>query len=74
MLFILLLRNMKRMTIFLEVFSTFSFIELVLGVLLLISEKFSPKKYHIIIFKTFSALFGVFMLGLIVLLWILFSE
>ncbi|MFT9819570.1 hypothetical protein [Lysinibacillus sp. NPDC056185] len=52
---------------------TFFLIDLVLAVVLLISEKFSPQKYHIVIFKTLSLLFGLIILGLTVMLWGLFS-
>lgn len=52
--------------------NTFTLVELIFGILLFISEKFVPKKYHIVIFKVSSLLFGIFMLGLMVLLWILF--
>lgn len=51
-----------------------SFIEFLLGILLLISEKFFPKRHHIIIFKIISFLFGVFMLGVTALLWVLFTP
>ncbi|WP_028393499.1 hypothetical protein [Bacillus cihuensis] len=54
-------------------FNTLTWIELIFSVLLLISEKFAPKTYHIVIFKIFSFLFGIFFLGLTVLLWILFT-
>ncbi|MGE8002289.1 hypothetical protein [Lysinibacillus sp. NPDC093216] len=52
---------------------TFFLIDLVLAVVLLISEKFAPQKYHIVIFKTLSLLFGLIILGLTVMLWGLFS-
>ncbi|ARD47486.1 hypothetical protein SporoP37_04850 [Sporosarcina sp. P37] len=54
-------------------FNTLTWIEVIFSVLLLISEKFVPNKYQIIIFKTFSFLFGIFFLGFTVLLWILFA-
>ncbi|MGE7690470.1 hypothetical protein ACQKMI_14840 [Lysinibacillus sp. NPDC097214] len=50
---------------------TYFLIDLVLVVVLLISEKFAPKKYHIVIFKNLSFLFGLIILGLTVLLWVL---
>ncbi|MFJ7408250.1 MULTISPECIES: hypothetical protein [unclassified Lysinibacillus] len=53
-------------------FNTLTWIELIFNVLLLISEKIAPKKFHIVIFKFLSFLFGVFFLGLTVLLWKLF--
>ncbi len=53
-------------------FATFSFVELLLGFLLSISERFTPRRYHIIIFKVISFLFGVFILGLLVLSWKIF--
>ena len=53
--------------------STFTFIEFLFGILILISEKFFQEKYHIVIFKILSFLFGIFILGLTVLLWILFN-
>lgn len=53
--------------------NTFTFIEFLLGILILISEKFFQEKYHIVIFKILSFLFGIFILGLTVLLWILFN-
>lgn len=51
--------------------NTLSFIEYFVGILLFITEKFLPKRYHIAIFKTFSFLFGVFMLCFAFLLWAL---
>ena len=53
-------------------FNTFTWIELIFSVQLLISEKIAPKKFHIVIFKFLSFLFGLFFLGFTVLLWILF--
>ncbi len=53
--------------------NTFSFIEFLFSILILISEKFIQKNYQIFIFKILSFLFGVFILGLTVLLWILFT-
>ena len=53
-------------------FATFSFVELLLGFLLSISERFTPHRYHIIIFKVISFLFGVFILSLLVLSWKIF--
>jgi hypothetical protein len=53
---------------------TLSFIEFLLGIFLLISEKFFPKRYHIIIFKIISFLFGVFVIALAILLWVLFTP
>ncbi|MFE3577110.1 hypothetical protein [Lysinibacillus sp. NPDC059133] len=50
-----------------------TFIDLVFGVILLISEKFAPKKY-IVIFKTLSFLFGLIIFGLTVLFWLLFTS
>jgi hypothetical protein len=47
--------------------STFSVVEFIFGILLFLSEKFVPKKYHIVIFKVFSVLLGTSMLGLTVL-------
>lgn len=44
---------------------------LVLAVVLLISDKFAPKKHHIVIFKTLSILFGLIILSFTILLWIL---
>jgi len=52
---------------------TYTFIDLVFGVILLISEKFAPQKY-VAIFKTLSILFGLMILGFTVLLWILFTS
>jgi hypothetical protein len=52
---------------------TFVLIDLVLAVVLLISEKFAPKKYHIVIFKTLSFLFGLIILSLTIMLWGLFA-
>lgn len=54
--------------------NTLSFVEMLLGVLLLISEKFFPQRSHIVIFKIFSFLFGVIILGLLVLFWIIFRP
>ncbi len=51
---------------------TFFLIDLVLAVVLLISDKFAPKKYHIVIFKSLSILFGLMILGFTKLLWILY--
>jgi len=53
--------------------NTFTFIEFLFSILILISEKFFQEKYYIITFKIFSFLFGIFILGLTVLLWILFN-
>lgn len=55
-------------------FNTSTWIELLFSVLLLISEKIAPKNFHMLIFKIFSFLFGMFFLGLTVLLWILFTQ
>jgi hypothetical protein len=52
--------------------STFTIVEFILSMILIVSEKLFPKKYHIVIFKVFSLLFGIFMLGLAILLWVLF--
>ncbi|MFC4321999.1 hypothetical protein [Litchfieldia salsa] len=52
--------------------TTLTIIELVLSFLLFLAEKLTPKKYHILIFKIEAFLFGMFILGLTVLLWILF--
>jgi hypothetical protein len=54
--------------------NTFAIVEILLGVLLLISEKFFPQRYHIVIFKVVSFLFGVIILGLLVLFWIIFTP
>ncbi|MFP5115192.1 hypothetical protein ACSU64_22815 [Bacillaceae bacterium C204] len=54
--------------------NTLSFIEFFLGVLLLISEKIFPKRYHIVIFKIISFLFGVFLVGLTVLFWVFLTP
>lgn len=51
-----------------------SIVEVLLGALLLISERFFPKRYHIVIFKIFSFLFGIFMVGLTILFWVLFTP
>ncbi|PEJ52344.1 hypothetical protein CN692_21770 [Bacillus sp. AFS002410] len=51
--------------------ATGEFCELVFGILEFISKKIFPERYHIIIFKIFSFAFGLFMLGLAILLWIL---
>lgn len=48
----------------------FGSIQLIMEFLLFISEKLAPKKYYIVIFKILSLLFGLFILGLIVLLWL----
>ncbi|WP_431030257.1 hypothetical protein [Lysinibacillus sp. LZ02] len=53
-------------------FNTFTWIELIFSVLLLISEKFAPKEFHIVIFKILSFVFGLCFLGFAVLLWLLF--
>lgn len=53
--------------------NSFTMFEVILAVLLFIFEKISPKKYHIAIFKTFSFIWGLFMFGLTVLLWVLFT-
>ncbi|MGE8033643.1 hypothetical protein B1B04_01805 [Lysinibacillus sp. KCTC 33748] len=50
---------------------TFFLIDLVLAVVLLISDKFAPQKHHIVIFKTLSILFGLIILSFTILLWIL---
>jgi nitrogen fixation-related uncharacterized protein len=52
--------------------NTFTIVEFIFSILLLISEKVFPEKYHILIFKVFSVLFGLFMLALTVFLWGLF--
>ncbi|WP_078544867.1 hypothetical protein [Litchfieldia alkalitelluris] len=52
--------------------NTFTFIEVVFSILLFISEKFFPKRYHIVIFKFLSFLFGLFLVCLIVLFWVLY--
>lgn len=54
--------------------NTFTFIEFLFGVLVLISEKFFPKKYHIVIFKILSFIFGIFIFGLTILFWVLFYK
>ncbi len=46
-------------------------VQLIIDVLLLISKKLAPKKYYIVIFKTFSFLFGLFFLCCIIFLWII---
>ena len=51
--------------------NTLSFIEFFVGILLFITEKFLSKRYHIAIFKTFSFLFGFFMICFAILLWAL---
>ncbi|WP_088043261.1 hypothetical protein [Bacillus sp. EAC] len=51
--------------------STGEFYELLFGILEFISEKLFPKRYHFIIFKVFSFVFGLFMLGLAILIWVL---
>jgi hypothetical protein len=57
---------------FTEGINTFTFIEFLFSILILISGKFFQEEYHIVIFKILSFLFGIFILGLTVLLWILF--
>ncbi|EPD50275.1 hypothetical protein HMPREF1210_02846 [Paenisporosarcina sp. HGH0030] len=54
--------------------NTFSFVEMLLGGLLFISEKFFPERYHIAIFKFISFIFGVINLGLLILLWLYCSP
>jgi hypothetical protein len=52
-----------------------SFIEFFIAVLLLISEKLLPKRYHIVIFKIISFLFGVFLLSVpVFLLWYFYDQ
>jgi hypothetical protein len=52
--------------------NTFTIVEFIFSIVLLITEKFFSKKYHIAIFKVFSLLFGIFLIGLTVLMWTLF--
>ena len=54
--------------------NTFSFVEMLLGFFLLISEKLSPERYHIVTFKVISIIFGLIILGLLIVLWIFFSP
>ena len=52
---------------------TFSIIDLILGLLLLISRKFSSHRYHNVILKFASFLLGIFILGLLILIWKVFA-
>ncbi|GEM_PF-1149842 len=52
---------------------TFSIMDLILGLLLSISRKFSSHRYHNVILKFASFLLGVFILGLLVLSWRIFT-
>lgn len=54
------------------ILNTLDWIDSLFSVLLLISEKFTTPKYHIVIFKMLSFIFGLLFLGFTVLLWILF--
>lgn len=51
--------------------TTLEFYELLFALLELISKKIFPKRYHIIIFKISSFIFGLFLLGFTIVLWIL---
>lgn len=46
-------------------------VQLIIDFLLSISKKLAPKKYYIVIFKTFSFLFGLFFLCCIIFLWVI---
>ncbi|QKE74802.1 hypothetical protein HPK19_19605 [Arthrobacter citreus] len=51
------------------------FFEFFVAVLLLISEKWLPKRYHIVLFKTIAFVLGVFLLGVSAfLLWYLYEK
>ena len=54
------------------ILNTLDWIDSLFSVLLLISEKFTTLKDHIVIFKMLSFIFGLLFLGFTVLLWILF--
>ncbi|MFB7138479.1 hypothetical protein ACFCYN_02330 [Gottfriedia sp. NPDC056225] len=54
--------------------TTLEFYELLLGFLEFIAKKLFPERFHIIIFKIFSFIFGLFMLGFTILLWVLFTP
>lgn len=47
------------------------FLELIFVIILWFTEKYFPERLHIRIFKTFAFLFGLSMLGLLVLIWTL---
>ena len=49
----------------------FEAIQLIMEFLLLISKKIAPEKHYIVIFKTLSFLFGLILLGFVLLLWLL---
>ncbi|MFF3025373.1 hypothetical protein ACFVRR_22475 [Gottfriedia sp. NPDC057948] len=52
-----------------------SLYDLLIVVILFISEKFFPKRYRIVIFKIISLLFGVFLFGVTVfLLWYFYDQ
>ena len=53
------------------IFSGITFIEFIFTILLFISEKLAPKKYHTMFFKISSFLVGLFFLGFAGLLWML---
>lgn len=50
--------------------NTFTLIDLLFGVIALISEKYASKKYQIIIFKVSSFLWGTLLIAMIIFLWV----
>ncbi|MGG2028039.1 hypothetical protein AB1282_20270 [Gottfriedia sp. S16(2024)] len=51
------------------------FVEFFMAILVLISEKWLPKRYHIVLFKIITIVFGVFLLGVTVfLLWYFYDQ
>ncbi|GEL04818.1 hypothetical protein [Rummeliibacillus stabekisii] len=54
------------------ILNTLDWIDSLFSVLLIISEKLTTTKYHIVIFKMLSFIFGLIFLGFTVLLWFLF--
>ena len=53
-------------------FNGITWIEVLFSILLLITEKTTSEKFHIITFKILSFIFGLFFLGMAILFWILF--
>jgi len=46
-------------------------VQFIIDVLLFLSGKIASKKYHVVIFKTLSFLFALFLLAVVILLWVL---
>ncbi|MFF2875978.1 hypothetical protein ACFVR2_06600 [Gottfriedia sp. NPDC057991] len=51
--------------------STLEFYEIILGAIEFISSRLFPKRYHIVISKIISFIFGLIMLGFSILLWLI---